>query len=64
MHFLNGARVSKKFLFTHEGDFPDSTLRGNAEFGDNNQVAVALVIYLFLARKNNRRENWLVGLLI
>ena len=30
---------------------PDSTLRGNAEFGDNNQVAVSLVIYLFLARE-------------
>ena len=27
--------------------FPDSTLRGNAELGDYNQVAVALVIYLF-----------------
>ena len=27
--------------------FPDSTLRGNAELGDNNQVAVELVIYLF-----------------
>ena len=27
--------------------FPDSTLHGNAELGDNNQVAVALVIYLF-----------------
>ena len=26
--------------------FPDSTLRGNAELGDNNQVKVALVIYL------------------
>ena len=26
--------------------FPNSTLRGNAELGDNNQVAVALVIYL------------------
>ena len=29
-----------------EGPFPDSTLRGNAELGDNNQVADALVIYL------------------
>ena len=26
--------------------FPDSTLRGNAEFGDSNQVEVALVMYL------------------
>ena len=32
--------------------FPDSTLRGNAELGDNNQVAVALV---WLG--NNRRET-------
>ena len=30
--------------------FPDSTLCGNAELGDNNQVQVALVIYLCLAR--------------
>ena len=30
--------------------FPDSTLRSNAELGDNNQVEVALVIYL-LARE-------------
>ena len=29
--------------------FPNSTLRGNEELGNNNQVAVALVIYL-LAR--------------
>ena len=34
--------------------FPDSTLRGNAELGDNNQVQVALDT--FLARENNRRE--------
>ena len=27
--------------------FPDSTLRGKAELGDNNQVAVALVLYLW-----------------
>ena len=27
-------------------DFPDSTLRGIAKLGDNNQVQVALVIYL------------------
>ena len=26
--------------------FPNSTLRGNAELGDNNQVEVTLVIYL------------------
>ena len=34
-----------------EGPFPDSTLRGNAELGDNNQVQVALVVYLYLARE-------------
>ena len=33
-----------------EGPFPDSTLCGNEELGDNNQVEVALVIYL-LARE-------------
>ena len=26
--------------------FPDSTLRGNGELGDNKQVPVALVLYL------------------
>ena len=31
--------------------FPDSTLCGNAELRDNNQVQVALVIYLCLARE-------------
>ena len=29
-----------------EGPFPDSTLWGNAELGDNNQIAVALVILM------------------
>ena len=29
-----------------DGCFPDSTFRGNAELGDNNQIQVALVIYL------------------
>ena len=28
-----------------EGPFSDSTLRGNVELGDNNQVEVALVMY-------------------
>ena len=40
--------------------FPDSTLRGNAELGDNNQVQVALVIYLCLSGENNRREQMLI----
>ena len=36
--------------------FPDSTRRGDAEAGDNNQVQVALVLYLS-NRENNRRET-------
>ena len=36
--------------------FPDSTQRGNAELGDNNQIAVALVLYLS-GRENKRREK-------
>ena len=42
--------------------FPDSRLRGDAEQGDNNQVPVALVLYLS-NRGNNRREAgcWLFG---
>ena len=40
-----------------KGDlFPNSTLCGNAELGENNQVQVALVIYLFWLG-NNRRET-------
>ena len=39
----------------HGGNLPDSTLCGNGELGDNNQVQVALVLYL-LDRENNRRE--------
>ena len=35
--------------------FPDSTLRGVAEQGDNKQVQVALVLYLS-NRGKNRRE--------
>ena len=35
--------------------FPDSTRRGDAEAGDNNQVQVALVLYL-LAREISRWE--------
>ena len=35
--------------------FPDSTLSGNGELGDNNQVQVALV-FIPLDRGNNRRE--------
>ena len=34
-------------LWVDNKEFPDSTLCGNAELGDNNQVAVAHVIYLF-----------------
>ena len=41
--------------------FPDSTLRGDAEQGDNNQVQVALVLYLS-NRGNNRREAVVAGL--
>ena len=33
-----------------EGPFPGSTLCGNAELGDNNQVQVALDIFTFVAR--------------
>ena len=44
--------------------FPNSTLRGNAELGDNNEVEVALVIYLFWLG-NNRWEyavfEWVVN---
>ena len=40
--------------------FPDSTLRGNGELGDNNKVQVTQVLYL-LDRENNRREA-VVGL--
>ena len=43
-----------------KGPFPDSTLRSNGELRDNNQVQVALVLYL-LDRENNRREA-VVGL--
>ena len=48
------------FLFSVLNWFPDSTLRGDAEQGDNNQVQVALALYL-LDRENNRREA-VVGL--
>ena len=36
--------------------FLNSTLRGNAELGDYNKVAVALILYL-LAKENKRREK-------
>ena len=42
--------------------FPNSTRRGDAEAGDNNQIQVALVLYLS-NRGNNRQEAgcWLFG---
>ena len=43
-----------------DGPFPDSTLRGNAELGNINQVEVALVIY-YSWLGNNRRENAVVS---
>ena len=43
IQWLAGARPS----WAGTQMFPDSKLRGNAELGDNNQVEVALVIYLF-----------------
>ena len=45
------SKTFKKELTRTDGRFPDSTLRGNAELGDNNQVQVALVINLCLARE-------------
>ena len=41
-------------LLQNKRSFPDSTLHGNAELGDNNQVSVALVIYLFWLGSNRR----------
>ena len=52
------SKESRPFVTVFEGVdsiFPDSTRRGDAEAGDNNQVQVALVFYLS-NRENNRRE--------
>ena len=38
------------FVCLHHRNFPNSTLRGNGELGDNNQVQVALVSYLWLGK--------------
>ena len=52
--------ANKKLTFLLEASFPDSTLRGDAEQGDNNQIQVALVLYLS-NRGNNRREAVVAG---
>ena len=45
----------RTYSLSHQGRtckaFPDSTLRGNGELGDYNQVEVALGLYLCLARE-------------
>ena len=63
MHHLNEEQrmiLSGSTRIRLEGPFPDSTLHGDAQQGDNNQVQVALVLYLTV--RERCRQEAVVGL--